>query len=278
VTPPQSLRLLAVLAHPDDESLGFGGALARYASEGVEVSLITATSGQGGRFQGIRPGEPGHPGSQALGRIREDELRRAAAVLGVQDVTLLGHPDGLLDQVEPRDAMGAIAHHLRRLRPQVVLTFSPDGAYGHPDHIAISQFTTAAIVVAADPAASLSGEELPPHAVSKLYYMVGTREEKAAYEAAFRRLTIMVDGVERHSVVWPDWAVTTVLDTRAYQAAVWKAAQCHESQISGYEGLKSLPADQIEALWGRLHFYRALSTVSGGRQLETDLFEGLRTT
>ena len=143
-------RLMAVLAHPDDESLGVGGALAKYASEGVEVFLLTATRGDSGRYRGYRSDDPRHPGSLALATIREAELRAAASALGVREVTLLDYRDQHLDCANPRDAVASIVRHLRRVRPDVVVTFGPDGAYGHPDHIAISQFTTAAIVAAAD--------------------------------------------------------------------------------------------------------------------------------
>jgi LmbE family N-acetylglucosaminyl deacetylase len=78
---------------------------------------------------------------------------------------------------------------MRRVRPDVVVTFGPDGAYGHPDHIAISQFTTAAIIAAADPSSRCDGSEaLQPHAVSKLYYIAWTKSTWAAYQAAFRTL------------------------------------------------------------------------------------------
>lgn len=101
------LRLLALLAHPDDESLGVG---------------------------------PEHPGRAALARIRETERRAAVAVLGVRELTLLDYEDGALDQADPVEAARRIAREIRRIRPHVVVTFAPDGGYGHPDHIAISQF------------------------------------------------------------------------------------------------------------------------------------------
>ncbi len=138
-------RLMAVLAHPDDESLGVGGTLAKYASEAADVFLVTATRGEGGRFRGIPRGDDRHPGAEALARIREAELRAAAAALGICDVSLLGYRDQQLDRADPREAIGRIVARVRALRPDVVVTFGPDGAYGHPDHIAISQFTTAAI-------------------------------------------------------------------------------------------------------------------------------------
>jgi LmbE family N-acetylglucosaminyl deacetylase len=160
---------MAVLAHPDDESLGVGGTLAKYASEGVDVSLVTATRGDSGRYHGYPPGDPQHPGQSALANIRESELRAAAAVLGVRDVSLLDYHDQHLDRADARAIISGIAGHLRRVQADVVVTFGPDGAYGHPDHIAISQFTTAAIIAAADP--PLPGdrnEDVRPHAVSKL--------------------------------------------------------------------------------------------------------------
>lgn len=195
---------MAVLAHPDDESLGIGGALAKYASEGVDVFLLTATRGDSGRYRGLRPDDPQHPGPSALANIRETELRAAASALGVREVSLLDYRDQHLDRANPREAVAAIAGHVRRIQPDVVVTFGPDGAYGHPDHIAISQFTTAAIVAAADPAFPCEGIETGrPHAVSKLYYIAWPESTWDAYQAAFRRLFSTVDGVERQATPWP---------------------------------------------------------------------------
>jgi LmbE family N-acetylglucosaminyl deacetylase len=145
-------RLMAVLAHPDDESLGVGGTLAKYAAKGIGVFLLTATRGESGRYRGHPPGDRQHPGPAALAGIREAELRAAASMLGVHEVSLLDHHDQHLDCVNPRQVIAEIVRHLRRVRPDVIVTFGPDGAYGHPDHIAVSQFTTAAVVAAANPA------------------------------------------------------------------------------------------------------------------------------
>ena len=264
---------MAVLAHPDDESLGMGGTLAKYASEGVDVFTVTATRGDAGRYRGHPPGDPAHPGPSALAGIRETELRAAASVLGVGDVSLLDYRDQHLDEADPREAIGQIAEHIRGARPEVVVTFAPDGAYGHPDHVAISQFTGAAIVAAADPA---SPSELAPHAVSKLYYMAWPESTWAAYQEGFRKLVSTVDGVERQAVPWPQWSITTIIDTRAFWPTVWKAVSCHASQVAAYEKLAHLSPEHHEAIWGRQHFYRVFSTVNGGRRRETDLFEGLR--
>jgi LmbE family N-acetylglucosaminyl deacetylase len=263
---------MGVFAHPDDESLGVGGTLAKYATEGVDVFLVTATRGDAGRFQGHREGEPEHPGREGLGQIREAELRAAARVLGIREVSVLGYRDQELDRADPGEVIARLAGELRRVRPDVVITFGPDGAYGHPDHIAISQFTTAAVVAAADRRVDMPGE---PHAVAKLYYIAWPESTWAAYEAAVRKLTTTVDGVERQATRWPDWAITTTIDTRQLWKTVWRAVSCHASQLVAYDRLKDLPPEHHEALWGRQSFYRAISMVNGGRAKETDLFEGI---
>ena len=266
-------RLLAVLAHPDDESLGFGGTLARYADEGVETFLVTATRGERGRAA-----DGSRPGPEVMGQLRESELRAAARELGIREVHFLDYLDAELDQVDPVEAIGRIAAHIRQIRPDVVITFGSDGAYGHPDHIAISQFTTAAVTAAAhsdgrdgdpDPGAH------PPHRVAKLYYMAWGQEKWDAYQAAVSRMVSRVDGVDRQANVWPEWAITTRIDTRAYWPVVWRAVQCHASQVGNYGKLGELPRELHEGLWGSQEFYRAMSLVSGGRGREIDLFEGL---
>jgi LmbE family N-acetylglucosaminyl deacetylase len=268
---------MAVLAHPDDESLGCGGTLAKYAAEGVEVSLLTATRGQSGRYKG-HSHPPEHPGKAALARIREDELRAAAAALGIRELVLLDYEDKDLDRAEPRRVIRQIASELRRVRPQVVITFSPDGAYGHPDHVAISQFTTAAIVAAADPAFQVDAVGLPhaPHVVEKLYYMAWSEALWSLFQGAFREIISRVDDVDRRVVAWPEWAITTAVDAREHADTVWRAIECHASQIGSYPNTSRLTAEEHATLWGRQTFYRAMSLVNGGRHRETDLFEGLR--
>jgi LmbE family N-acetylglucosaminyl deacetylase len=275
ITMIKGLKLLAVLAHPDDESLGFGGTLARYAAEGVETYLVTATRGEHGRFGAL--GKGADPAE--VGRVRESELRAAAAVLGIREIFILGYPDGGVDNIDAGLAIRALSRHIRRIRPDVIVTFGPEGAYGHPDHIAISQITTAAAVCAADCGYSLDGgspqDSLPPHRVSKLYYLAWRNNKWEAYQAAFRKLTSMVDGVQRQATPWPDWAVTTEIDTSASWPVVWKAVRCHQTQMSIYERLQDLTDEQQKALWGSQEFYRVYSTVNGGRRPESDLFEGL---
>lgn len=269
--------LLVVVAHPDDEALGFGGVLAKSAAEGADTYLVTATRGERGRHFGQPLGHASHPGSAALTGIRERELRASAAVLGIGEVSLLDYEDTQLDRAHPEAIVATLVRHIRRLRPDVVMTFAPDGAYGHPDHIAISQFTAAAIVAAAHADYGAASREAlgPPHAVAKLYYLAWTSSDWDAYQAAFKTLTFTVDGVVRQAVPWPDWSLTTVVDTRAYWPVVWRAVQEHQSQIGAYAVLSQLGAEHHEALWGRQSFYRVFSLVNSGRQRETDVFDGL---
>ncbi len=264
------LRLMAIFAHPDDESLAAGSLLARYADEGVETYLLTATRGERGWT-----GPAGdNPGLDGLARIREAELKAAAAVLGLREVSFLDYLDGDLDAAEPREATRRIVAHLRRVRPQVVITFGPDGAYGHPDHIAICQLSTAAIVRAAT--ADYHPELGAPHTVSKLYYLADTHELFKLYAACAGPMNISVDGVQRVAIGWEDWMPTTRIDADAYWETAWRAFLCHVTQWPGYRPLEPLLPEHHGAIIGIRTFYRAFSLVNGGRQLETDFFEGLR--
>lgn len=263
------LKLMCVLAHPDDESLGMGGTLAKYAAEGIETYLVTATRGERGWFGD----EKDNPGMQALGKMREAELLNAAKELGIREVSFLDYIDGDLDQADPAEATAKIVEHIKRVRPDVVITFDPNGAYGHPDHIAICQFTTAAVLAAADPGYS---NTYAPHRVSKLYYMAWPKGKFDAYESVFGKLTMNVDNNTRITTPWPDWAVSSVVDTAEHWDTVWKAVSSHKTQLVAYGQLEHLSPEHHKALWGTQEYYRALSLVNGGRRRETDLFEGLR--
>ena len=265
----EPLRLMCVLAHPDDESLGNGGTLAKCADEGIELSLVTATRGQRG-WKGPKDEDPG---PDALGALRTAELEAAAAVLGISRLWVLDHMDGALDQADPQRVTLEIAQRIREAKPQVVLTFGPDGIYGHPDHIAISQFATAALVRAAAPDDALGGE---PHAVSKLYYAAVTRELIDAYEAVFGVFDKHVDGRGRRAFAWPDWAVTSRIDARRFGGTVWEEIREHRSQLRDYQKLAELPEEQWLRMFGEQTYYRAFSLVNGGRGVEDDLFAGLR--
>ena len=266
----RSLRLLCILAHPDDESLGLGGILAKYGAEGVETYLVTATRGEQGWF-GL-PEE--NPGPTELGKIREGELKEAANVLGLREVNLLDYHDGELDKADQRLFTQKLVGHIRRIRPHVVVTFDHNGVYGHPDHIATTRAATAAILAAAD-AAFVQPGGLAPHTVSKLYYFAWTDEVRQAYEAAFGELVMHINGVERRAVPWPHWAISTWIDTSAHWETVWEAIKCHCSQLPGYQKLLDLPEEYHRVLWGRGTFHRALSLVPT-TDPEDDMFAGIR--
>jgi len=267
----EALRLLAVFPHPDDESLGLGSTLARYSSEGVETFLLCATRGERGWFDSAGP----NPGLEGVARIREAELRCAAENLGLHEVSFLDYIDGDVDQARPEEIIGKIVSHIRRIKPQVVVTFGPDGAYGHPDHIALSQFTNAALVCAAD-RNFVDANLQPPHRVLKLYYMVDPQDIVNVANEAFGGISMEIDGVTRSHVSWPDWQITTWLDNNNYLDRVQKAMLCHKSQIPGYHPIDQWSLAELARIFGTGHFYRAFSLVNGGRKVETDLFEGLR--
>ncbi len=268
---PTDLRLMCVLAHPDDESLGTGGILAKYAAEGVHTCLVTATRGERG-WNG--PAEQ-NPGLYELGRMRQEELSCASAILGLKELIFLDYIDGDLDQADPQEITAALVGHIRRICPQVVVTFDGSGVYGHPDHIAISQFTVGALLAAADPSYQVEGQ-LPAHRVDKLYFTAITGKQTQDYEDVFGEIVMNVKGLDRRVAPWKDWAVTSLIDTSQYWREVWEAVSCHCTQLPNYPALVALPPQKHRQLWGEQAFYRVFSLVNGGPQLEYDLFEGLR--
>ena len=267
----ETLRLLAVFPHPDDETLGMGGTLAHYSAEGVETYLICATKGE----RGWNGPEQDDPGLAEMARIREPELRCAASHLGLHEINFLDIIDGDVDQADPQQATAKITAHIRRIRPQVVVTFSLDGHYGHPDHIALAQLTAAALVCAAD-ASYHDPQGQAPFRVSKYYHMVDSKRQVATILEALGPISMEVDGVERSNVGWEEWAVTTRIDTRAYFDTVWQAVLCHQSQLPGYGPLLEQPRETLQQFFREGTFLRVFSLVNHGRAVEHDLFEGLR--
>jgi LmbE family N-acetylglucosaminyl deacetylase len=267
----ETLKLLTVFPHPDDETLGFGSTLARYAAEGVETYLVCATRGERGWFDS----QGRDPGPEAVARIREAELRCAADHLGLHEVNFLDYIDGDVDQAPPEEIIGKLVAHLRRIKPHVVVTFSPDGAYGHPDHIALSQFTSGALVCAAD-RNFVDANVQPPHRVLKFYYMVDPLHIVQIANETLGGLSMEIDGVTRRHVGWEDWQITTQLDNSNHVDKLQQAIQCHKSQLPGYRPIDEWSLAELAKFFGTGHFYRAFSLVNGGRRKETDLFEGLR--
>ncbi len=135
------MRILGVFAHPDDESFCAGGTFARYAALGAEVMVVSATRGEAGQIRSA-----GVATRRTLGQVREQELSLACQRLGVQHAVCLDYGDGRLQEVDQEVLISRIVEIIRNFRPEAVITFGPDGGYGHPDHIAISAATTAACV------------------------------------------------------------------------------------------------------------------------------------
>jgi LmbE family N-acetylglucosaminyl deacetylase len=267
--------LLAVFAHPDDESFATGGTLARYAQAGVRVVLACATRGEAGIVH-----EEGVPPPKDMGKVREEELRCACRVLGVEELRFLdyrdsgiaGAPDNdhprALIRADPEEVVSRIVALFREFRPEVVVTFGPDGGYGHPDHIAIHNHTR----VAWERADAL---ERPPR---KLYYLARPR-------GALRRLRLKMwelglidrppdeEEIERFGL--PDDQVTTQLDIRPYLEVKRQALRCHRTQLPPNSPWLRLPPEEMVELWGYEWF-----TLASGRGVsfggaEDDLFAGL---
>jgi LmbE family N-acetylglucosaminyl deacetylase len=175
-TPMAKQTLLAVLAHPDDESFGMGGTLAYYASRGAQVFLVCATRGEVGE---VAPEKL--EGFGSIAELRESELRCAAGILGLAGVYFLdyrdsgmpGSPDNSHPQAlaaQPLEVVAAkVAGYIRQLQPDIVLTFDPIGGYRHPDHVAIHKAAVRGFELASDPSFS---SDLPPYQPKGLFFHV----------------------------------------------------------------------------------------------------------
>lgn len=160
-------RLLGVFAHPDDETFCAGGTFARYAKNGAEVMVVSATRGQAGQIRDARVAT-----RRTIAAVRESELRVACERLGVAHVRCWDYLDGALAEAGFPGLVGQVVEVIREFRPDVVVSFGPDGGYGHPDHITISAAATAACRQAGDPA-SYPGQlaaGLAPHQPDRLYH------------------------------------------------------------------------------------------------------------
>lgn len=164
-----SRALTAVFAHPDDETYATGATLARYAHDGVRCSLYCATNGDAGRTSGILVSSPAE-----LGALRREELRDACAIIGIGTIAFGDHPDGRLSYADPAVVIGQIVALIRRERPDVVLTFGPEGApTQHRDHRAISALATMAYLLA-DTATAYPEQlvhDMRPHRAARLCYV-----------------------------------------------------------------------------------------------------------
>lgn len=277
-------RLLVVLAHPDDETFGCGGVLARYAAEGVRVSLICATRGEAGEIR-----DPSLATRGNLAQVRERELRAACEVLGVEDLYVFGyrdsgmkgapdnqHPEALC-QARPSEVAGKIVEIIRSLGPQVVVTFDPTGGYGHPDHIAIHNAAVEAFGAAGDASRfpEQLGDGLEPHRPRKLYYAAFPRSLAREFRDAVRAAGIDSDfgDMDPEQMGVPDEQITTVVDVGKYGGRKEQAARCHRTQVQGDDPFSWVPGGLRERFMTTEHLVRAAPAfVGSGGTLEEDLF------
>jgi LmbE family N-acetylglucosaminyl deacetylase len=251
--------------------MGMGGTLAKYSAQGVETYLICASRGERGWFGP----EEQNPGLSGLGQIRARELENAGRELGINELHFLATRDGEVDQADHVEVMAKIVSHIRRIKPQVVVTFPPDGNYGHPDHIAIGQSTSAAIICAAD-SNYTDSENLPAHRVLKLYYMVDSEGFINLIAPFMPNMTFQVEDQLRGEIAWKEWMITTRIEMAEYCSTALRAIRCHQSQLSTLGELVEMHDDAAAAVLAMQGtFYRAFSLANGGRKIETDLFEGI---
>ncbi|GAA0591830.1 N-acetyl-1-D-myo-inositol-2-amino-2-deoxy-alpha-D-glucopyranoside deacetylase [Streptomyces crystallinus] len=286
-------RLLLVHAHPDDESINNGATMARYAAEGALVTLVTCTLGEEGE---VIPAELAHLAADRedrLGAHRILELAAAMKELGVGDHRFLGGPgrfrdSGMMGVAQNRregafwntdvdDAAPHLVEVIREVRPQVLVTYDPDGGYGHPDHIQAHRVAMRAAELAADPAyrADLGA----PHTVAKVYW---NRVPRSAAEAGFARLRAsgasfpgIADVADIPGVV-EDQRITAEIDGTAYAGAKAAAMRAHATQIAVDGPFFALSNDLGQPLF-TVEYYELVDGESGAPagEREDDLFAGL---
>jgi LmbE family N-acetylglucosaminyl deacetylase len=274
--------ILAIYAHPDDEAFSTGGALACYAASGVDVYLVCATRGEAGEIS-----DPSFATPENLGEVREDELRCAAETMGVKELIFLDyrdsgmegtpeneHPDAFINAA-PEQVVPTLVGIIRRLRPKVVVTFEPNGVYGHPDHIAIHNHTVAAYQAAADPAQypgqgpAWEPQRLFYSAVPNSYFMEMRRllEEQGEDTSEFQIF-------ESSGMGWPDENINVTLDVSETVDEKWQALNCHRTQFGPGNLFRRIPIEQVKILIGKEHFALASPEATPGARLAS-LFEGI---
>jgi LmbE family N-acetylglucosaminyl deacetylase len=281
--------LLAVFAHPDDETFGPGGTLAKYAASGVEVHYVCATKGEAGEapadlLQRFRDME----------ELRATELECASRILGIKQVHFLGYRDsgmpGSEDNLHPRslqqaaeeEVVGKIVALIRQIRPEVVITFDPRGGYGHPDHVKIHRTATEAFFAAGHPDrfGKLREQGLSPHQPQYLYYTAFSRRVLKFWLFLLpligkdpSRYGLNQDIDLRRIAEWSQ-PIHARINVRPYLAQKLEAAACHRSQMSA---MRDYPIPNCLRTWlmGVENFTRAYPPVEGRGRLSRDLFAGI---
>ncbi|MEZ7003746.1 N-acetyl-1-D-myo-inositol-2-amino-2-deoxy-alpha-D-glucopyranoside deacetylase [Streptomyces sp. AD55] len=276
-------RLLLVHAHPDDESINNGVTMARYAAEGAHVTLVTCTLGERGE---VIPPESAHLGGAALGEHRLGELTAAMRALGVDDFRLLGGPGryadsgmmglpdnddpGCLWQADVDEAAGLLLDIVREVRPQVLVTYDPDGGYGHPDHVQAHRVAMRAAELAA----------AEGHAIAKVYW---NRVPRSTAESAFARLREELPGLpfaeaagvgDVPGVVDDERITTEIRGAGAAPAAKAAAMRAHATQIEVAGEWFALSNGLAQPLF-TTEYYELVRGERTGDGREDDLFAGI---
>ncbi|MGO1482381.1 MAG: mycothiol conjugate amidase Mca [Brachybacterium sp.] len=288
--PDEPLRMVAVHAHPDDESSKGAGSTARYAREGVQVTVITCTGGERGDVLNPRLRDDPTVTIEALPEIRRKEMERAKDILGVGH-EWLGFVDSGLPEGDPlpplpagsfaatpiEEAVRPLVEAVRRLRPHVMTTYDENGGYPHPDHIQVNRISVAAFDLAADPA--FAPELGEPWSIAKLYYINGFHRQR--FSAVARHLRTegtpneTLDQMLQHYDESQDRLLTTRVDVRDFLAVRDDALRAHATQVDPEGPFFRISHDAETAAWGTEDYELHISRI-GVKLPETDLFAGLR--
>jgi LmbE family N-acetylglucosaminyl deacetylase len=247
--------LTAVFAHPDDESVTTGATLARYADEGVRTSVVLATKGEVGEIA-----LPDLASPHNLGEVREEEARRACEILEVGALHFLGYRDGDVPKADPAEATARILDVFAAERPDVVITFGPEGIGGHPDHITVGELTTEAFHRYRD---------ARPDA--RLYYAAIPRELVREGMAAMEAQGVEPFEMDFDSFGTPMAEITSKVDTTGYGARKVEALLAHATQMSNSPFAKA-PREMLEGFFSTEFFVRVWPPLAAGDDLEEGLF------
>jgi N-acetyl-1-D-myo-inositol-2-amino-2-deoxy-alpha-D-glucopyranoside deacetylase len=279
------LRLMAVHAHCDDETITMGGTLATYADRGVKTCVVCCTDGKLATI--VDPNMPEETTRPRLAEIREAELREACRILKVDEVEFLRYGDsGMVDTptnllpdafwMAPIDEItGKIVAQIRRFRPHVVVTYDGNGGYGHPDHIQAHRATLLAVEAAhLSPMFKDAGE---PWRVEKLYYTAFPRREMKRISAMAKQAGMDppfgVADPDELPFLTPDELVTTTIDCVSVISRKRDALRAHRSQISEDWPQLTLPDDVLKQFAGE--FFQLAISRKPAVLPETDLFAGI---
>jgi len=272
--------LMAVHAHPDDESISTGGILAKYAARGIRTIVVYCTRGEAGEILNHEfvPPSPG----MDMQEIREIELRKAVETLQVGSVFFLEYRDSGMEgdpqnhhpqafaQADIEEATGKLVNIIRQTRPHVLVTYNQRGTYGHPDHIMANRVTVRAFKAAADPAFR-GGNGLPPWGPAKLYYTaIPLLRVRMMRQVAVERGEEFEFDPEVLGT--PEERISSAIDIREFLARKFKAIFCHESQMGPNSFFRRIPEERKEAAFGWEYFECVHGCTS---KRETDLFEGI---